>query len=929
MPRTARSTWPRARWLSALILAGCSSSSTPQDAAVTDTPVTSDAPVAETLRIPSLTAPIEVTVDRNGWPHIRGTTMADVIRAQGYLQARDRLVQMELFRRNASGTLADIIGTVSPTIFDGDIAARVVGHRRTAQAIWDAETDPTVRAMLTAHAEGITAYITEVREGRVELPRGTSFLPGSVFQDWTPVDTLTVVRLQHAVQSYDSSDANTTAIRQAVIDHFEHADATTAPAAYARRGYFQDLFRFSPSTETTTLPYTGGRGGGGPLPGLHPHDLAPVIDRVALRGALDFQHLIEERFGAFATREVRGSNEWAVQASATTRHFALLASDPHVTLPSPSFFWGCHLTVTGAQPFDAAGSIIPGVPGILIGFTHNVAWGLTNAYFDQTDLWAETVTNGTGGAPSTVRFMNRDVPIETFTEMIPTGAGAPVAITFERVPHHGIILPTIRNNRIVPRTGNTAISMRWTGNEVTHELTAIFGILNAHNATEARAALSAWGGPSLNWTIADSAGNVTYSTNSYVPLRTAGARSYDAMTNPGGTMPCAVLPGDGTAEWTGRVPAEMLPQGATSDARPFIANANNDQAGYNQDNNPFNDPVFLTCSQDPGFRAHRIETRLAEVSGHATADDMESIQADHVVEFAGRMRPFLMAAMARLAVERTTPGTNPDLTAIATATSARAARLTDAASRIAAWSLQSPAGVEHEGSAAEQTDAIATMIFHQWTYKVQSLGLGDEAQALGGSGFGSFPSMLFLLEHPDRCATLNPTTMQSVLWDKMDTPAVETRDAILVEALDLALTATETLTHSNDPAMWLWGNYHRIRFNTLLTGLGAALTIPGTDEPMYAAGYPRHGGFYVVDASFPSSATNLNYGGGPGHRLVVEMDPAGPHARIALPGGQSIDPDNAHHRDEAALWRVNRSHPVPFSDAEVAAAAESRLRFTP
>lgn len=68
-------------------------------------------------------------------------------------------------------------------------------------------------------------------------------------------------------------------------------------------------------------------------------------------------------------------------------------------------------------------------------------------------------------------------------------------------------------------------------------------------------------------------------------------------------MPCAVLPGDGTAEWNGQIPLAMLPQGGTTAERPFLVNANNDQAGYNQDNDPFNDPIFLTCTQDVGFHA--------------------------------------------------------------------------------------------------------------------------------------------------------------------------------------------------------------------------------------------------------------------------------------------------------------------------------------
>lgn len=88
-----------ARWLSALILAGCSSpAATVQDAAPRDVAADApaDAPTVETLHIAGLSAPVEVTTDRYGWPHIKGATLTDVVRVQGYIQARDRLVQMRV-----------------------------------------------------------------------------------------------------------------------------------------------------------------------------------------------------------------------------------------------------------------------------------------------------------------------------------------------------------------------------------------------------------------------------------------------------------------------------------------------------------------------------------------------------------------------------------------------------------------------------------------------------------------------------------------------------------------------------------------------------------------------------------------------------------------------------------------------------------------
>jgi penicillin amidase len=921
--------------LALAVSAGCGDTTSPVDAgrdAVGDAPRDASVP-AQTVRLAGLAGPVSVTFDAHGWAHIKGASVTDVVRVEGYLQARDRMFQMELFRRNASGTLAELAGAILPTLVDSDINARVIGYRRTAQAIWDGTMPGEEREILTAFSEGVTAYIRELRTGAASLPSGSEFLQVQRIGDWTPVDTLTVIRLQHGVQSLDLSDVGRTNVVRLVRERFGGADPMTAAQRYGRRGIVGDIYRFAPVTESTSVPRTTTMARARrPRPLRVPRPARPeaAVTPALVATAERFRESIESRHAMLATRSDRGSNEWGIAASATRDRKAILASDPHVTLPSPSLFWGTHLTVTGAQPIDVAGSIIPGVPGVLIGFTSRVAWALTNANYDQTDVFAVTVTPGTNGAPGTVQRNGQPVTIERVTERIQNDVGATTEVTLERVPGLGFIIPTIQGGRVVPRTDPTALVLRWTGNDPSHELQAIFGMIRAQDARGARDALSAWGGPSLNWTIVDSGGNVAYSTQSSVPIRMPGARTWNPMTNPTGTLPCFVLPGDGTADWMGSIPAAMLPQGETSAERPFIANANNDQAGYNLDNNPLNDPVFLTCFHDPGFRQQRILTRLGEVSGRATPDDMEAIQGDHRVEFGGRLRPFLAAAMTALAEERTRPGSHPDLTAVASATSARAPRLEDAARRIAMWSLQSPAGVEHEGSEAERTDSIATTLFHLWAYKAVELTFADEGRALG-AGVGGLIPLLWILEHPMEAATHNPATGQSVLFDNLDTEMVnESRDAVLVTALDQALTEFERTAGGADFNTWTWGRFHTVTFSTLLTGLGAAQTIPGMSEPTYAGrGYPRHGGFYVVDASFPRSFTNLSYAAGPGHRLVVEMDPAGPRARIALPGGQSIDPDSAFQRDGAALWRVNRSHPIPFRETDVQAAATSRATFMP
>src|SRR5262249_54195424 len=157
-----------------------------------------------------------------------------------------------------------------------------------------------------------------------------------------------------------------------------------------------------------------------------------------------------------------------------------------------------------------------------------------------------------------VRFNGMDVPIQTVTEHVRNGTTT-MDVPIEIVPHHGFIIPVIQNHQLVPRTGNTALSVRWTGNQPTQDLDAIIGLWYAQTVAEARDALTHFEVGAQNWVIADTDGQIGYTTHAYVPTRSAGALNWDPGSNPSGNLPCGTLPGDGSAEWTGRLDPALLP----------------------------------------------------------------------------------------------------------------------------------------------------------------------------------------------------------------------------------------------------------------------------------------------------------------------------------------------------------------------------------
>lgn len=177
-----------------------------------------------------------------------------------------------------------------------------------------------------------------------------------------------------------------------------------------------------------------------------------------------------------------------------------------------------------------------------------------------------------------------------------------------------------------------------------------------------------------------------------------------------------------------------------------------------------------------------------------TVEDMQSIQGDHTVLAGGRSTPFPvpMSAFARLEAEWTTPGTHPDIAALALTLQPRAApALRDAAMRVQSWTLEATSGVEADATPARRRDAVATSIFHGWMSRLLRGTFSDETAVLRVGGIDSIRAALHLLEHPTELRA-RTASGESVLWDDLSTAdATETRDVILLRSLDEAMADLE------------------------------------------------------------------------------------------------------------------------------------------
>jgi penicillin amidase len=898
-------------------------------------------PIEEELELPTLGGAVSAVQDDRGMWHIYAQTLRDAFLVEGFLMARDRFPQLEFIRSSTMGELARIAGALDPSLFDRDVEARFIGFRRQAIAI-EAGLSDEDRALLEAFAAGVNAHIAELRDGRRTLPAGAAnILSLSVIRDWTPVDTIAIARFQAASLSF--SPFRDFALTDALRGYQEAFSADSEdPARAARAGGFHDLVPFAPAEAVFSrdgFPNLGTDMGTRALrrpgtPGVRT-DLARVPPD-SLGKALRFTRNIEERFRSIFGDASRGSNSWVVSGSHTASGFPILANDPHLQLPSPPLFWYVHIdTKRAGGDVNVQGLALAGTPVILLGYNERIAWGLTTSNYDVTDVYLETVTPGVDG-PDTVSFQGRQVPIETVWERIETGTGAAMQIPFDRVPHHGLVIPD-------SRTATSMLTVKWTGEDVvpvgaetlapSNEISAFLALSRATDIDSVREAFSLFGVGSQSLVAVSADNEIFWTSHARVPVRDPRALTYDPATQQG-VAPSFVLSGTGDHEWTGLLSNRFLPH-ALNPAEGFIATANGDPVGTNADGNPFNDAHYVGWDFNTGHRMARIDERLDELiaRGAIDADDMSALQGDVQSPIGGAATAALVAAIDRALEEHETPGTHPDLTDLVAAETKSMPDIRAMRDRLAAWTtFETPAAVEGTPTEAEIADSVATTIFNAIIGRVLRGALDDETAEWPAETEIRPPmsTLLRMLNDPGSLATT--TGDDCVFWDDLTTAEVtETRAMVVLSAFVDALVFLRSEL-GNDISEWRWGKLHTLRLMSLVPQIGRdVFTLPSTDDPTFPGGYPRHGDNDVVDASFYGyyETEQFSYANGPVQRLVVEMTPDGPRARNAIPGGQVQDAESDHFSDEMELWRRNEAPPMYFSEEEVVEHAERRLLIVP
>ncbi|SEH04046.1 penicillin amidase [Nonomuraea solani] len=465
---------------------------------------------ASTREVPGLREPVRLVVDRWGVPHLYARNTDDVFLAQGYNAARDRLFQLDLWRRRGLGLLSEAFG---PRYVDKDRASRLFLYRGDMQREW-AAYGPGTRRSVTAFVRGVNAYVDWVNAHPEALPPEFRRL-GHRPDRWQPEDVVRIRSHGLALNAYPE------ALR---------AGAMCAGGQSAARA----LVRLEPAHEPRVPD------------GLDPCDVpADVLDTYLLG-------ITPVTFDGVAIKSAPpsapgGSNAWALAPSRTATGRPILAGDPHRSTTAPALRYVAHLSAPG---LDVIGAGEPALPGISMGHNGRAAFGLTVFAADQEDIQVYRLHPDDPG-----RYLYRDrwVPFTTVREEVPVAGSTPrqVDLTFSR---HGPVLK-------VDAARNLAFGLRtaWSEPGTAPYLTGL-DAMTARSFPEFAARIRRWAAPPENLIYADTSGAIGWVPGALVPRRT----QHD------GLLP---VPGDGRYEWDGFHDGAELPR-VSNPKSGFVASAN-------------------------------------------------------------------------------------------------------------------------------------------------------------------------------------------------------------------------------------------------------------------------------------------------------------------------------------------------------------------
>lgn len=565
----------------------------------------SSRPADETIAIEGLSEQAEIIVDRWGIPHIRAGNQADLFFAQGFNAARDRLWQIDLWRKRGLGLLARDFG---PGYLAQDEASRAFLFRGDMAREWPSYA-PDAQAIVRAFVAGINAYValTEREPERLPLEFG---LAGTRPDRWQPEDVVCI--RSHAL----TRNALSEVLRASIVSAYGHET---------------DLLR--KNLEPAVVPGNAGAVDLAAIP-VEILDLFKLAtanvtfspERLACRleeaGKWTKVNALAE---VIADSTWTGSNNWAIGPELTTTGRPVMAGDPHRTHAVPSLRYLVHLSAPG---LDVIGAGEPAVPGISMGHNGTIAFTQTIFGSDQEDVY---VYETEPGNPDRYRYKGDWVSMISIEERFQV-KGAPDQVRRLRFTRHGPVVSADPDKRIA-----FAIRSVWFEPGAAAYLGGLSS-MRAKTLPEFRDAIRRFATPSLNHVYADVKGAIAWLPFGMTPVR----RNWDGLTP---------VPGDGRFEWDGFIDLDDMPC-LVNPPSGFVASANEANVPATWDH----EKVRIGYEWLENSRA----VRIAEALGHRPAGEKHSVATCMALQTDVTSVP---ARRLRVLVEAIAPGADAEFAA--------------------------------------------------------------------------------------------------------------------------------------------------------------------------------------------------------------------------------------------------------------------------
>lgn len=659
------------------------------------------------MQLLGLTAPVKVLRDELGTPYIFAANTPDLIKAQGFVTAQNRLLQMELLRAAWRGELA---ATFGPEALPSDIRMRVLGLRRNGD-LHATKIDASSRAFFQHYVDGVNAYITtQTADHPIELK-----LAGVSPRVWNVSDLVTLIHYGHYVHA---TNFHTEVVAQELIDKLGAERA-------------QEISPLLINPDWKTAPLT-----------------AAAANLLTANQTAQLDLKWNELAVAPETLNPQGlgSNNWAVGPSRTASGKAMVSNDPHLDNRMLPGTW--HPIGLFSPEIQAVGAAYPGMPGILIGRTKHVAFGVTNAYGDVQDLYVERIDPGN---PNQYLDGGKGVPFQVVTETIRIkDKAAPGGMREQqlkiRYTKRG---PIISDHAGLGPQGDKLLALRSTDAEVLTPQMGVEGLLTAKDAAAFDRAVQQIDLLMFNFVFGDDQGNIGHRASGSIPIRKGASGGFPRLP-----------PADGSDDWIGFIPKDRMP-GMVNPERAWVGTANHDTR-------PENFPWYYTNHVAPNYRYQRMGQVLGSAQKMTVDDHWKLMQDRRNLQSDVLRKPIVQALQA------------------------------DPAQRDLADILDKWDGVDDANAAAP--------LIYQSLYR--EIARGTFTDKLGEKVTNDMLSNWYFWQQRFDALVATPN---SIWFDDTRTPERHETLADVIRSAAVRARAELEASQGTDPAQWQWGKAHTLR----------------------------------------------------------------------------------------------------------------------